>query len=458
MTVPPAAPFPSIAHGQGPAAAAVAGPVAAAGGWLVRCHCCDLLQTVPPLAPGTAADCGRCGADLFAHKPGGFQRALALYLAALILLVIANSFPFLTLKIEGQAQSSHMLSGAVDLWKGGMQEVAVAVILFVAVVPLLKILIGLAVVGPLAAGRPARGARRLYRLFDQLHPWAMMEIFLLGVLVSYTKLMGMATVVFGPSLFAFVALIIVMIMADSAVDPHDVWERMMPSRGQGRPAAVDPAELVGCEVCQLVSRVPAAATAAGAVVSCPRCGSALHRRKPQSLSRAAALLLTAVVLYIPANVYPVMTFISLGSGEPSTILGGVEELVAYGMWPLAAIVFTASILVPMLKMISMSYLVISTRRGSRQRLRERSRIYRMNEFVGRWSMVDVFVVTLLAALVQLGSLASITPGAGIVAFAGVVVLTMLAAIAFDPRLMWDAVGAEPAGSAATAKGVKGEGR
>lgn len=425
-----------------------AAPVAAddaAGGWLTRCHCCDLLQEVPPLPPGGTADCGRCGADLFAHKPGGFQRAFALYSAALVLLVIANSFPFMTLKVEGQVQSSHMLSGAVDLWSRGMPEVAIAVVLFVAVVPLAKIIIGLAVVGPLALGRTPPGARPLYRLFDRLHPWAMMEIFMLGVLVSYTKLMGMAQVVFGPSLFAFVALIVVMIAADAAVDPHDVWERLHSSRGRRLPLTNgDAARLIGCETCSLVSRMPSA-PAAG-TVRCPRCGDHLHRRKPEALARTAALLITAVILYIPANLYPVMTFISLGSGEPSTILGGVEELIAYGMWPLAAIVFTASILVPGLKLISMSYLVLSTRRGDRTRLRERSRIYRMNEFVGRWSMVDVFVVTLLAALVQLGSLASIVPGVGIVAFAGVVVLTMLAALSFDPRLMWDAAGANAPGT------------
>ena len=117
------------------------------------------------------------------------------------------------------------------------------------------------------------------------------------------------------------------------------------------------------------------------------------------------------------------------------------ELIVHGMWPLALIVFVASVLVPMLKLISMSWLVLATHRGSRWRLRERTLIYRLNELVGRWSMVDVFVITILVALVQLGALAQIVPGVGILAFAFVVVLTMLAALTFDPRLMWDAAGA-----------------
>jgi paraquat-inducible protein A len=309
-------------------------------------------------------------------------------------------------------------------------------------VPLCKILIGIAVTGPLAFGRRLRGARTLYRLFGTLHPWSMMEIFLLGVLVAYTKLMDLATVEFGISMFCFVALIVVMIMADAAVDPHHVWERLAKAPRVPVPSASERGALVGCHACHLLCRLPA--PGAGDEAECPRCGAVLHRRKPDSLARTSALLITAAILYIPANVYPVMTFSSLGSGEPSTILGGVEELIAANMWPLAAIVFTASILVPVLKLISMTYLVLSTRYRSRWRLKDRTRIYRLNEFVGRWSMVDVFVITLLVALVQLGSIATIVPGEGIVAFAGVVVLTMLAALSFDPRLMWDAAGLNPA--------------
>lgn len=407
--------------------------------WVVRCHDCDKLQRVPPLAPGGAAECSRCGSVLFAYKPHGFERALVLYLAALIFLVIANTFPFLTLKAQGQVQSSLLLSGAIDIYRDGMPEIGIAVIVFVLGVPLLKIVIGLLVVGPLAFGRRIRGANALYRLYERLHPWAMAEIFLLGVLVSYTKIVNLATVEIGPSMYAFVALIVTMIAADSAVDTHDVWERIRPSGGTPLPPAATAHEWVGCHTCQLLCQLSPGASHGNA--HCPRCGSSLHRRKHDSLNRTGALLLTAAMLYIPANVYPVMTFISLGSGEPSTILGGVEELIAANMWPLALIVFVASILVPMLKLISMAYLILSVRFRSRWRLADRTRIYRLNELVGRWSMVDVFVVTLLAALVRLGSIADIVPGPGIIAFAGVVVITMTAALTFDPRLIWDAAGA-----------------
>jgi paraquat-inducible protein A len=173
---------------------------------------------------------------------------------------------------------------------------------------------------------------------------------------------------------------------------------------------------------------------------CPRCRATLHRRRANSLTRCAALVVAAVILYIPANVYPVLTIISFGSGFPSTILEGVEELLTGGMWPLALLVFFASITVPVLKLISLIYLMLSIKFKSRGRLRDRTRMYRIVDAVGRWSMIDVFMVSILVALVRAGSIATIEPGVGATSFCAVVVITMMAAMSFDPRLMWDAAG------------------
>ncbi|MFO1119453.1 MAG: paraquat-inducible protein A [Rhodospirillales bacterium] len=424
------------------AASSTSQPHAAAT--LIRCHDCDLLQDMPPLPERGTIACARCGAGLITAKPERLEQTFALYATALILLIIANSFPFLTMRVQGLEQSSHLLSGAIDLFGQGMWEVSLAVIGFVFVAPLVKIITGLLVVGPLAYGRGFPRAEMLYRLFDRLHPWAMTEIFLLGVLVAYTKLVDLATVILGTSFYAFIALIVVMIAADASVEPDQVWERFRRSPRMPPPSPTVRRRLVSCHTCQLTVELPAGAHA-HEEMDCPRCGSPLHRRKPESLSRTGALLITAALLYIPANIYPVMTLQALGSGAPSTIVGGVMELLVHGMWPLALIVFVASILVPMLKLISMGWLVVATSRGSRWRLRERTLIYRLNELVGRWSMVDVFVITILVALVQLGAVAQVVPGVGILAFAFVVVLTMLAALTFDPRLMWDAAGANDDG-------------
>ena len=188
---------------------------------------------------------------------------------------------------------------------------------------------------------------------------------------------------------------------------------------------------IGCETCGLVCD--------GAEGDeCPRCETVLVRRKRQSIARSTSFLVAAAVMYIPANLYPVLTVIRLGRGSPSTILGGVQELVEYRMWPLAVLVFTASILVPMLKLVGLTILLVSTRRRTATRLLDRTRLYRIVDVIGRWSMIDVFMVSLLTALVRMGLIGSVTPGYGAVFFASVVVLTMLSSINFDPRVMWDA--------------------
>ena len=189
-----------------------------------------------------------------------------------------------------------------------------------------------------------------------------------------------------------------------------------------------------CHDCHLLCRLPGTP---GHGARCPRCGAALHARKPRSLERTLALVLAAALCYVPANVLPIMTVTSLGKAQSDTILSGVVYLLLHGMWPLAVVVFTASVFVPVLKILILAYLLISVRRGSSWRPAERTRLYRITEAIGRWSMVDIFVVTILVALVRLGSLATIQAETGAVFFGAVVVLTMLAAESFDPRLLWD---------------------
>ena len=170
---------------------------------------------------------------------------------------------------------------------------------------------------------------------------------------------------------------------------------------------------------------------------CTRCGGRLHERRPNSLVRTWALLLTAAVLYIPANLLPIMTVNSLGKGQSDTIMSGVIELVNYGMLPIAAVVFIASILVPTFKLVGIALLLYSVQRHQPMSARQRVLMYRFIEWIGRWSMLDIFVIAILVAVVNFGSLASIEPGYGAMAFSSVVVLTMLAALTFDPRLIWD---------------------
>ena len=195
-----------------------------------------------------------------------------------------------------------------------------------------------------------------------------------------------------------------------------------------------------CHDCHLTSRLPARGAHSA---RCPRCGAALHLRKPRSLERTWAYLVAAVLCYLPANLMPIMKVTSLGRAQADTIMSGVVYLLLHGMWPLAVVVFTASVFVPLLKLVILVGLLISVHRASRWRPVERTRLYRITEAIGRWSMVDIFVVTILVALVRLGNLATVEAQTGAVFFGAVVVLTMLAAESFDPRLIWDRSKARP---------------
>lgn len=187
-----------------------------------------------------------------------------------------------------------------------------------------------------------------------------------------------------------------------------------------------------CPTCGLLGS-PAADPA------CRRCAAVLHLRKPDSIERSWALLLAAYALYLPANLLPIMETRSLFGLQQDTIMSGVVYLWSSGSWVLAMVVFIASVAVPLLKLLSLTALLIGVQRHSHRQPLQRTRLYRFLELIGRWSMLDVYVVTILVALVQVQSLATIRPGVGVVAFAAVVVLSMLATMAFEPRLIWDAV-------------------
>lgn len=187
--------------------------------------------------------------------------------------------------------------------------------------------------------------------------------------------------------------------------------------------------LAGCHTCGKVSPVSAG--------HCPRCGSHLHLRKPDSIQRTVALMVAAVALYIPANILPIMTVVELGEVTENTIFSGMMTFWRQGAYPIALVIFTASILIPLLKMIALTWLCLAASGKLKPSPAMLGKIYWFTELLGRWSMVDIFVVGILVALVQLGNYMTITPGPGALAFAGVVVLTMLAAMSFEPRLLWD---------------------
>jgi paraquat-inducible protein A len=400
---------------------------------LIACHDCDLIHRFGPVPEGSAAKCSRCGAVLYQNKRDSLERTLALTVTGLILFVVANVFPFLGFKLQAQVHETILITGVRELYHQGMWILATVVLLTTIVMPAAQMLGLLYVLVPLRLNRIPWKLREVFRFILSLRPWAMMEVFMLGILVSIVKLGKMATIVPGIAAFAFMALIFILAATLAVLDPHAVWEQIKIQESI-RSIPVARTHPIACHTCHLLCTSPSRGVHE---LTCPRCGTHLHRRKPNSIARTWSLILAAAILYIPANVLPITIVTSLGQKQSDTIISGVMYFISSGMWPIALVIFVASVFVPLVKLFALSYLAFSVQRKSGWRPADRTKIYRMTEVVGRWSMVDVYVVTILVAMVNLGALATIEAGPAAVYFCGVVVITMFAAMSFDPRLIWD---------------------
>ena len=440
---------------------------------LIACHECDSLFRKPPRLRGLVAHCSSCGASMkgVRHAALTLDRVCAVTVAALITFLIAQAFPVLELETEGLTSHATLFEAVRSLWQGHMHIVAALVFCTTMLFPSFELAALLYLLLPLRAGRVPRAFDAVLRAVQFVRPWGMTEVFMLGVLITIVKMVSLARVIPGTSLFAFGALTL-MFCVIAAFDPCMLWEirdEVMSRRVAGaastrryrkRRAADEGAQdgaaladsaattcvtakhagLIACHCCGLIHSRNARASDR----HCARCGCALHERRPESVTRTFGLLLAAAMLYIPANLLPIMHTSTLGRAEDDTILGGIAYFWRSGDWPLAAIVFVASVMVPMLKLAILTLQTVAAYRGSDWQPLERAKLYRMVERIGRWSMLDVFVVSLTVALVHFGSLAQITAGPGALAFGSVVVLTMLASNAFDPRLIWDNVRRRPA--------------
>jgi paraquat-inducible protein A len=240
--------------------------------------------------------------------------------------------------------------------------------------------------------------------------------------------------------YALAGFVLIQVLLEETLGRQLVWNQIA-DPAKYAPAPGEPWML--CLDCDLVvgARHANAGAVAGRRRRCPRCGTRLDPRRPASLAFTAALTLAGFILYFPANLFPVLTITRFGRSEAYTILGGVRDLAQAGLWPLALLVLLASIVVPVLKLAGLTWCVVAIRLRSARWLPQRTKFYRFIDYIGRWSNIDVFVVALVTAMIQFGTVSTVEPGPGIASFAAVVVLTMIAADAFDPRLMWDAAAA-----------------
>jgi paraquat-inducible protein A len=328
---------------------------------------------------------------------------LAIILTTFVSLGFANVYPVATLYLQGQGQAATFFDAVSVVWREGYQEVAVVTFAAGFLLPVIHLCLLFAVLLPLSLGRLPVYFEWAIKMIDHLKPWCMVPVFLVGILVSVVKLAGLASLVAGVGLFA-TACAAIFITSLGRLSEHRL--RFM-AIDLGVPAQLPP-----------IPKPPS----------------------PGQIKQVWALVLAAIILYVPANLLPIMQITSVGSTSAHTIVGGVIELFQMGSWDIALVVLVASVMVPVFKLVALSVLLAMTQYGAMRGLRRRTQIYRVVEFIGQWSMLDVFVVILLSALGQFGGLLSIEPGSGAIAFGAVVILTMLAALSFDPRLAWRRAG------------------
>lgn len=399
---------------------------------MIVCTHCDTVHERVPVQGAGLARCVRCDTELYRHSRFSPREWQALVLAVFILFLIANLFPVVHLSMAGKTVAPTFPKALLLIWQQGYWGLSVMAGLVGFWLPLFQLIFQFWALDLIAREKPLPADFGVgLRALSHLEHWSMTAVLFLGLIVAIVKFAGIGHLTVAPGLYAFFALTF-LLTGLSRITAGRLW-RWAEDR-----------DLVPIATRQDLKAYPAwsACTHCGFVQSsrnsrCGRCAAPVHKRKPNSRARVAALVLTACVFYIPANVLPVMELRSIMGTSAHTILGGVIQLWQLGSWDLALIVFIASIVVPITKLLALVILLIGRRWRGNEVQRQRNRIYDMVELIGQWSMLDVFVVVLMAALANFPGLSQIIPGAGALSFGIVVVLTMLAALSYDPRQGWD---------------------
>ena len=375
----------------------------------VQCHECALNIKLPNLEENQKAQCPRCGYTLSTFHRNAHQRIVAFAITALIFLLASLPFKFLSFNSNGLENHFDIIKSFFVLINNDYLVLALIELLTIFAIPSVVLVSVIYLLVPLNKGLYPKHGRRVLNIVFKLLPWCMVEIFLIGTMVSLIKIISMADITLGMSFYAFILFAFSMTLVVLHIDKRQFYQVL---------THVEKAHNI--EIQQSQYKVAQEDPTSHAL----------------SIQKTWALLFTAVILYIPANIFPIMTTHLFGQDEPSTIIGGVILLWNLGSYPIAAIIFIASVIVPVAKILVLAWLNYSVQKQSDRLSLQRVKWYRLAEFVGRWSMIDVFVVIVLVSLIQLGPTMSTTPGGATLAFSGVVIFTMLAAMSFEPQLIW----------------------
>ncbi len=398
---------------------------------VLPCHECDMVSAHDFHTTGWI-ECPRCQHPITHHTPKDTLTP-ALAMSALVMLTLSLCFPYLGFEKSGIERIMTINDASIELATFDQPILALITLLTIVILPGCYLLAILFLHYALTMKRHASISKRLIQILPTIQPWMMADVFVIAALVSLVKLVGMVEVKLFPSFWTFAAFAFLLLATTLRVNSIQLWERQLGTLQQprdARPGHTSRSQnLSACHHCGQLQNCHN--------THCIRCHHSLHERAPLSLQRVIALLLTATLFSIPAQSLPIMVTKALGKEDPATIIAGAMLFLKHGDWPIALIIFTASVLIPFGKIMAIAWLCLATRRTSPMNMKTQMRLYRVTEWIGRWSMVDVFVIAIVVAMLQIGQILSVAPGLGGIAFCGMVIFTMLASHQFDPRLIWD---------------------
>jgi paraquat-inducible protein A len=395
----------------------------------ISCPSCGLLQRASDCTGTELAFCSRCRTPLVHRAGKNLDVALACAAATLLLLIPASFEPFLTTSAFGVTRTSILPSSASALWQEGWPLLAFIFSLFVLLFPPIRFAALAAVLGAIRAGARPRWLGSVFRLANALQTWAMLDVFFLGMAVAYARLHVSILVTIDVGAVCFVAAAVLSLVARAALDKKRIWRLISPDTDLPLTDST-----ILCLSCDLLTLKESEG------LRCLRCGAVVRARRLDSGSRTIALLIAAVLLYFPANLYPIATIPIDLKPTTYTVFGGIIDLSKSRLIALALLVFCASFAIPILKMVALSWCAASSLRRSNKRLIGKTRIYRLIEEIGRWSMIDPFTIACFIPVMDFNSLLYGRAGPAATPFAAVVILTTLAVKCFDPRQMWDRAG------------------
>lgn len=389
-----------------------------------RCCECDALFTLPPLGGNQTAYCPRCNAQITSGRDWSLTRLTAMACAMLLLIPFAFTEPLISIRLLGTRIDASLLAGIWQMSRQGDPITASMVAFCVLAAP---VTLTFSILYLRIGSRIGINLRPILLILERLKEWVMLDIYLIGMAVACIKVKEYADIMPGTGLIAYLALTLLTILTLVHLNLEQLWERFYPQEQPPGPQET----LRVCLSCHYTGHPDSHGR-------CPRCHTPLRHRRRHSLQKTWAALIAAIVLLLPANLLPISIVYANGARIEDTIFSGVVSLASSGNFPIAAVVFIASVLVPFTKVIVLVTLLLSIHLKTQHSLKTRMRLLRLITWIGRWSMLDLFVIALMMSLINRDQLFSFTMGPAAFYFGSAVILTILAVEWLDSRLIWDA--------------------